>query len=712
MDRFGETFISEAGELLESVEAIVLDLEREPEDKDAVNRLFRAMHTIKGSGAMFGFDDIADFTHHVETALDGVRSDRIRVTDELIDLVLKSRDLIVEMLEAAVRGEDGPKSRAKELVAALVQLMPSTVRASMAPSAVSQGAPGSTFVKMPSASGTVGVYRIRFVPAADIFATGMDPAYLVEDLGELGQCRVIPDFSRIPSLDALETDQCFISWDVILETREPRDAISDVFVFVEDDSVVEIRDITPNSRGEPPRIGEILTDKGDADEQMIQEVLGKQRRIGELLVQEGKVSSGRVNAALEEQNVLKKRMLTENETVRVPSGKLDNLVNLVGELVISQSQISRIAEFIEEPTLKEAIEDLGRLATRMRDVALNVRMVPIGTTFSRFRRLVRDLSKDLGKEIKLETEGADTEIDKLVIDRLTDPLVHLIRNAVDHGLELPHERESKGKPRHGVIKLSAFHRGAKVVIRIEDDGRGLDTDRIRQKAISQGVISENAVLSESDIHRLILAPGFSTAEKVSSISGRGVGMDVVAKEIENLRGSIGISSTLGRGSAVQLELPLTLAIIDGLLVDVADNKYVIPIHTIRECMNMAVEHDSPKTRKGMISFRGELMPLVRLREVFHLDGAPSENEEAVVIDAGGKMIGIVVDHVEGKQQIVIKPIGRLFKHVKGVSGATIMGNGYVALILDVPSLVQIAAKHSANAQSGLRRQHQASSTAM
>lgn len=703
LDRFAETFILEARELLEGMETIILDLEKEPEDKDSVNRLFRAMHTLKGSGAMFGFDDIAEFTHHVESALDCVRNDRMTVTDDLIDLVLKSRDMINDMVEAAAHKESFPKERSAKLAEEIIRLVPSTVRASMPPASDAEQASPNT----PPQSATPDngrIYRIRFVPVAGIFATGMDPAYLIEDLGELGQCRVTPVLGQIPPLDALDPDQCFISWDVILETREPQSAILDVFAFVEDDSVIEVSDITPTAEAQPPRLGEILTNKGDANDRMIQEILGKQQRIGELLVKEGQVPPERVEAALEEQNVLKKRIRVENEMVRVPSRKLDSLINLVGELVISQSQLFQIAESAAEPTLKTAIEDIGRLTARMRDVALNVRMVPIGTTFSRFRRLVRDLSKELSKEINLVTEGADTEVDKLVIDRLADPLIHLIRNSVDHGIELPDERESKGKAKAGLIKLSAFHRGAKVIIRIEDDGRGLNTEKIRQKASAQGLISENSVLSEHDIHQLILAPGFSTAEKVSNISGRGVGMDVVSKEIEALRGSVSISSTFGRGSTIELALPLTLAIIDGLLVEVAGSRYIIPINVVQECINMNSAHNTSSAGKRMAAFRGELMPVIHLRDMFRHNTLQTGNEETVIVDAGGISVCIVVDRIVGKQQIVIKPLGRLFKHAKGVSGATIMGNGHVAPILDIPALVQVFAGESSDSGLSLKQQ--------
>lgn len=688
---FKEAFIQEAEDLLSEIEDCVLDIENNPEDTDAVNRLFRAMHTIKGSGAMFGFDDIAGFTHHVETLLDYVREGKLRVSTKLIDVVLASRDLIKSMLGQAQGGMAVKASTVEQLIHRVNELIPNKLKKQ----GPTETVPQSIVPKTPIA--TEKAYRITVRPHADIYHIGMDPALLIEELRELGECTVTLFTENIPAFENLEPDNCYLSWDVILFSNFEINAVKDVFIFVEDECDTRIEDISDN-RDDIPKVGEILVSKGDTTREKIHEALTLQPRIGDLLTSKGGVSKEKLQSALVEQQALeRKKVATQQESVRVAADKLDSLVNLVGELVIVQSQLSSIAKGINNLQLQAPVEEIERLISELRDVALGVRMMPIGSTFAKFRRLVRDLSNELGKDIKLETIGAETELDKTVLDKLGDPLVHLIRNCIDHGIEKPTDRVAAGKLAQGTIQLVASHRGARVVIAITDDGKGLSSELIRKKAIEKGIISKDAELTEKELYNLIMMPGFSTAETISKVSGRGVGMDVVKKQIEALRGSVNIKSTIGIGTTIELSLPLTLAIIDGLLVEVNKEKYVIPVNTVEECLELTDASKALDKSRNLLQVRGSLVPFIRLREIFGIQADMVPIEEAVVVEVGDTRVGLVVDKVIGDYQTVIKSLGHMYRNVHGISGATIMGDGNVALIVDVPGLAAIADKEEQTA---------------
>ena len=680
---FGEIFLQEAEDLLVTVEERILDVENDPKDKEAINGLFRAMHTIKGSGAMFGYDEISKFTHHVETALDLVREGKLKVTKELIDLILSSRDQIKSMLDEAKGAGKASRATAQELVDALIRLAPSDKRMTEAPSPLQK--------MRPSMLSRETAYRIRFQPHEDIFSTGMDPALIVEELRELGDARVTLVTSKIPNLSDINPSECYLSFDIILTTKHEYNEIQDAFIFVEDTSKISIEELELPTEGDLPKLGEILVDRGDVSKQNVEIALSRQSRLGNILSSQGDVSDEQVKAALAEQEVLrKKREVAAQESVKVPAEKLDRLINLVGELVITQAQLQITASHSTEVDLSTQVEEVGRLTGELRDIALNVRMMPIGSTFNKFRRLVRDLSSDLGKTVKLVTYGEDTEMDKTVIDRLGDPLVHLIRNSMDHGIEPPEERKEKGKPEQGTVCLSARHQGARIVVSIEDDGKGLNPDAIRKKAIEKGLVEEGVQLSESQTFDLIMEPGFSTAETVSSVSGRGVGMDVVKREIAALRGSINIHSKVDEGTIINLNLPLTLAIIEGLLVEVGASKYIIPVSLVEECLELNDSNRAMDESRNLLTVRGALIPYIRLRDVFKDRSKKAALEEAVIIENGNRSFGIVVDHVIGQHQTVIKSLGPMYRHTQGLSGATIMGDGSVALIVDVAQIIRVA----------------------
>jgi two-component system chemotaxis sensor kinase CheA len=549
----------------------------------------------------------------------------------------------------------------------------------------------------PKTSSGVGqvTYRIRYTPNPDTFITGMDPLLLLEDLQELGNCGIVGQTENIPELEKIDPEKCYLSWDIVLTTDKGINAIEDIFIFVDDESKIEINEIADDMSIDPessvPRFGEILIDRGDVSADDLAGALDEQKRLGDLLIKSGKTSREKVKSALQEQQAIKERCtISRAESVRVPSGKLDVLINLVGELVITQAQLAQVAASVHNLELAAPVEETERLTNELRDLVLNIRMMPIGTTFSRFRRLVRDLSVEMGKKIDLHTDGAETELDKTVIDRLADPLVHLIRNSIDHGIELPDDRTGLGKPAKGKIKLSAAHRGASVVITIDDDGRGLDTEKILSSAVKKGLVHDGDDLAKNDIFNLIFAPGFSTAGKVTSVSGRGVGMDVVKREIDNLRGSIDVNSEKNRGTSIRLSLPLTLAIIDGLLVEIEDGKFVIPLNLIEECLELTPESFALSRQRRLIRVRDDLLPYIQLREVFGIRGRTPPRQEAVIVNVGETRVGMVVDRIIGDHQTVIKTLGKLYKDTVGVSGGTILGDGSVALILDVAGLLDSA----------------------
>jgi two-component system chemotaxis sensor kinase CheA len=483
---------------------------------------------------------------------------------------------------------------------------------------------------------------------------------------------------------------------VILTTEVHASAIRDVFLFVEDDSEVTIEAVDlPEATTEVRRLGEILVERGDLPLPALQAALQERQRLGEVLVAKGLVDGGKIASALAEQEQVEKirreRQVQDlSSSIRVRSDKLDSLVDLVGELVTVQARLSQLAARKDDADLAVVAEDVERLTWQMRDQVLNIRMLPIGSTFSKFRRLVRDLSSELGKEIELTTEGAETELDKTVIDRLYDPLVHLIRNGIDHGIESPSVRLSIGKPARGRISLSASHSGPNVLIRLSDDGRGLDRQAIKAQAAAKGLIAANAELSDKEIFALAFLPGLSTAATVTSVSGRGVGMDVVKQAIEELRGSIDIESRPGKGTTFTVKLPLTLAIIDGLLVQVGRDQFVLPLSSVEECIELKRAGSVQARERHLVNVRGQIVPYIRLREQFGVGGEPPAIEQIVIAETEGQRVGFVVDHVIGSHQTVIKSLGRMYREVAGLSGATILGDGAVALILDIQQIIQVA----------------------
>ncbi len=667
LDIFTNTFKEEAYELLSELEQSLLILEDEPENSDLIARIFRAMHTLKGSGNMFGFVNIGRFTHDIETVFDRVRDGKISVTRELIDLTLSACDQIRIMLEDKEPNILRDNDKCIEISSMFKKFLPeeeSKIKESS--DKVSDGEKHKHVT-----------YRISFQPGLDIFNYGTNPIYLLDELYEMGQCTVTAKRGLIPDLEDYNPEACYTGWDITLNTDKDINSIKDVFIFIEDDSElnIEILDKEENGLSETVKVQEV-EDKHDETQKDIQE----EKKKGDISsdVSPEKIKDGQA-----------KRQDEGVTSIRVPSEKLDKLVNLVGEIVINQAQVFQAVSDIQDLSLRASVKKMENLIVDLRNMTLNIRMLPIGTIFGKFRRLVRDLSKDLGKEVELITEGDETELDKTVIERLQDPLVHLIRNSMDHGIEEPAERKRKGKPGLGKIYLRAIHSGAEVLIKISDDGKGLRREPIYAKALSKGLITPGKEMSEGEIYNLIFLPGFSTATQVTDVSGRGVGMDVVKKTIDSLGGAIEIESKEDFGTDIILKLPLTLAIIEGLVASIDDEYFVFPLSAVERNVELTAADIARAHGRHIVKVREQIIPYIKLRETFNIKPNDAIKREQIVITRmNDHKVGFVVDKVIGTQQTVIKSLNRVFQKVKLFSGATILGNGRVALILDVIQLIK------------------------
>ena len=631
-------FRVEAGDLLDQVEQGLLDLTHRLDDRDLIDAVFRGLHTLKGSGAMFGFDALASFTHHCETAFDRVRKGLAPATQGLVAVILSAKDHMRALVDGDGTGLEATGA------AILAELQREVDAAAGAPAAA------------PAAPVRRG-WRLSFRLPPESMANGTNPLMLLDELRELGACTIVARTDKVPPLAELNPVECHIGWDVELIGDISRDDIDDVFLFVMDDMELTVEEI--GSAAEAPADGP----PAPADTPVA------------------------AVAAAPEAATPGKPAAKAGESVRVPAERLDELMDRVGELVIVHSRLSQLAHGGNDVVLRSISEEIERLVSELRDTMMVLRMVPVATLFGRFRRLIHDLARETGKTIELSTEGEATEVDKTVIERLADPMVHLIRNSCDHGLETPEERIAAGKPAAGNVRLSAHQAGGEVLITIQDDGRGINRERVRAKAEAQGLIQPGQQISESELLQLIFHPGFSTAAAVTSLSGRGVGMDVVKRTIESLRGSIDITSKPGEGSTVVLRIPLTLAIIDGLLVRVGEGRYVIPLAAVEECLELSLEEDLRSRGRSFITLRDRLVPYLRLREMFETGTRPDPHQKIVVIATGAERVGLVVDQIIGSHQTVIKSMSPLHRDVAAFAGATILGDGGVALILDVVQLV-------------------------
>lgn len=656
MDALQQAFVTEAADVLEALEEALLALDENPDDRDRVDAAFRALHTLKGSGAMAGFTEVERFAHQLESAFDAVRSGERVLDPGLVSVALSSIDHLGALIDA------GPTA-AEALVAASDGLLAQLSGGSGGAGKSSSGAKKAAVTR--EIWGQT-AFLIAVSPEPDLLLDGMDPFELVYGLTKLGSLRLVALDPEPPLLDDLVPGHVHLSWRVLLVGEIDPRQIDDALFFVADRGVVTVQKLGDDAREDA------LSEQAEAIEEAL--VAGDERQLKAILFD----TPTHVKLPPKpEAKEVKAEETKKEDMVKVSVSKLDVLVDLVGEMVIAQARLAELAKRRDDPELESVAEDLERMCTGLRDSTMDLRMLPIGTTFSRFKRLVRDISHQLGKKIQLITEGEDTELDKTVIDKLGDPMVHLIRNSLDHGIETPEVRAAAGKPESGTIWLSARHSETNVVIEVRDDGKGLDAGKIRAKAIERGLIDPSTKLSETEVQNLIFEPGFSTAQSVSALSGRGVGMDAVRTAVRALRGDIRLTSTVGEGTTLRIELPLTLAIIEGLLVQLDRSRFVLPLGQVEEC----IEVPGPGPRR-YTELRGELVPYFSLREWFGAEDSNVENPQIVVTHIDGRRFGFVVDHVIGQQQTVIKSLGRAYRGVEGVSGATILGDGEVALILD------------------------------
>jgi two-component system chemotaxis sensor kinase CheA len=679
LDAMAEAFFEEANELLADFESGLLKLENSPDDTELLNRIFRCAHTLKGNSAMLGFDAVSHFTHALEDLLDKLRKAELQVDAVVIDVLLRSLDVVKELVgEAKGEGEvDG------DLLSQVLSAISGMVDGKKPAGQTGQRQEPSPMPSAPpapsAASATETLYEIRFVPPADVFARGLDPLKCLESLSMLGQfVQVTTETGALPPLEELEPERCYLSWTIWLLSKSSEETIRECFEFVADADAVTVQGL--------PSDGDEAATACSADSAVSPEEQAEDKK-GLAAHKETQAGPEKKRAGAAQQ---------ESGSIRVATEKVDKLINLVGEIVIVQSMIHQVvADFSAEKLyrLQEAVTDMERNTRELQERVMAVRMLPIGNVFSRFPRLVRDLANTFNKNIALQILGEETELDKGVIERIGDPLTHLIRNAVDHGIDTPEERRKSGKTEQGTVRLQAFHQGGNVVIEVADDGRGLNTEKIKQKAVEQGLISASDVLSDEQAHMLIFQAGFSTAAVVTDVSGRGVGMDVVRKNVEALKGTITIHSEKGKGTTFRIKLPLTLAILDGLTLQVGQQIFIVPLTSIVESIRPLSENVKTVLGKGeIVVVRGQFLPLLRLHRLFRVHGRTTDPTQAlvVILENDGVQAALMVDELVGQQQVVIKSLEAHYQKVEGVAGATIMGDGRVALILDVPELVQMA----------------------
>ncbi|MBI5005501.1 MAG: chemotaxis protein CheA [Nitrosomonadales bacterium] len=709
LDEALKTFIIESRELLEQMEDALLRIEQAEHDPEIINAIFRAAHTIKGSAGLFGLEYIVAFTHVAESVLDKVRSNELQIESELVALLLTARDHIGALVDHAAQGEEPGEDSHQHSRKLIEQLNIYLGHKHAAPTAVA-GTLVEQSHKVEREKGE-GVetdnWHISLRFGTDVLRNGMDPLSFIRYLNTFGKTiNVVTMVETVPPLSQLDPESCYLGFEISFQTDADKAAIEGAFEFVRDDC--QIRIMPPHSKvaeyvdmirdlpEKEMRLGEILVQCGTLTAVELEQALRRQaqsessakRPLGEALLEQKVVSPAVVNAALEKQKQVKDSKTAENSLIRVDADKLDQLINLIGELTIASAGTALVAQRAGISELQEAASTLSRLVEEVRDCALTLRMVQIGATFNRFQRVVRDVSKELGKDIELVISGAETELDKTVVEKIGDPLTHLVRNSMDHGIEPADVRIANGKPAKGTLHLNAFHDSGSIVIEVSDDGGGLKKDKILKKAIERGLVPADASLSDKEIFNLIFEAGFSTADVVSNLSGRGVGMDVVRRNITALRGSIDLDSEEGRGTTIRIRLPLTLAIIDGFLVGVGKSSFVIPLDLVVECIELSDEDRRAANERNYLSLRGQVLPYMRLRDMFDVSGEPVRRENVVVVQYGGTRAGLVVDTLQGEFQTVIKPLGRIFSNVNGIGGSTILGSGEVALILDVPRLVQ------------------------
>mgnify|MGYP000498063734 FL=1 len=738
LSQFHAVFFEESFEGLELMEAALLDLDVDNPDSEQINAIFRAAHSIKGGSGTFGFVQVSEFTHILETLLDKVRDGGHAIDADGIELFLQSVDCLRGLLEALQAEQEPDLQRANQLTAVFQAVLDGATYADSS-SQVNTNPPQDKGINevlepelpvIPEAENLGAVrqqigFKIDFKPDTDMLKGGNDPVRMLRELATLGEIKTTLDASELPPLESLVADNCYVSWHIELMTSCKIDDVEEVFEWVEDECELSITPImadapnTSNSQSEDAQSNSNVQATDTKGERLVMPS-GPLPSLDKLQLPSPAVPKSSevvhpiessvqeaIKTPVEAKPAKAKPVKVESSSIRVGIDKVDSLINLVGELVITQSMLGQMgsaSDSINEENishLREGLVQLEQNTRELQDSVMRIRMLPISFTFNRLPRMVRDISLQLGKQVQLELSGENTELDKTVMEKISDPMVHLIRNALDHGIEMPEVRKAAGKPELGTIALNAFHQGGSIVIEMRDDGGGIDTERLLAKARGNGLVGESELLTQDQKLELLFAPGLSTSEQVSDLSGRGVGMDVVRRNIQELNGSVEVSTEIGKGSKFRIRLPLTLAILDGQLVTVADQTYIFPLVSISESLQIdGARVNNLAGGSDVYSLREEYIPILRLDRLFGLrqGDAVLDGSLLVVIESEGQKIGVVVDELLAQQQVVIKSLEDNYIRVLGVSGATILGDGNVAMILDAVGLSSLAGKDIAAAK--------------
>lgn len=669
MEDLTAKFKEEAIDLINDLEAALLVLEANPNDKTQIALIFRTMHSLKGTGAMFGFDKISSFTHNLETIYDFIKSSKISINQDIINITLSSVDVIKSLLSENSANNPDVKILYDNISEKVINLINQTDKEWQNRPKIQQLSFSSSF------SDEYKTYFISFIPNEGILRNGTNPLYLVDELSSLGNSIVTPHFDKLPDFGSYILSTCYVWWEILLSTNQNIEDIKNVFIFAEDDCQLEINLISNTNLLEDKEFKSKF--KTTKPERIIKGFDQTQAFIQQFNIEK-------------EKNNIQSKIITKDTSVssiRVSTDKLDELLKLVSEMITVQSRLVTYADKQKQPELITISENIAKLTRQLRDNAYKISLVPVNTMITRFQRLVRDLSIELGKDVLFESIGGETELDKKIVESITDPILHIIRNSLDHGIESKEVRLIKAKPERGKIRLKAFYTGANVIIQIKDDGKGIDTEVIRNKAIEKGLISSSAILGKRDIFNLIFHPGFSTATSVTDVSGRGVGMDVVRRNINDIRGEVEVDSIVDKGTTITLKLPLTLSIIDGLLIRIGETIFVIPLNSIYKIYAVDVEF-LKNNFYNLLVFDGKQIPYLHLKEEFNIESTKQQKMlHAIVVFYNEKLIALIADSVLGEYQAVVKPLGRIYNFQEIISGATILGDGSLALVMDTNKIV-------------------------
>jgi len=672
MEKFRAKFVDEAKELVNELEKALLELEGNAQNQELIQQVFRVMHSLKGGSSMFGFTKIDKFTHHLETIYDLIRNKKIELDEEILDITLASVDHIRNLLIETSDEDTSHKIQHELLLAKVLEIIRQKK--------VEEGQ-ATTIQAIPTDNKKAkSTYYIRFKPNNDIFNYGTNPLYLIDELTDLGEARTFLRSESLPEYDKLDPTLCYFHWDIFLATNQGINAISEVFIFSDDQCKLKVHKLSEfDLLDEPSFFGIIEETIHNQNEINVEQLLLLTHELEKVYTKSKEdITQSRTTAGTSTEAGI--------SSIRVSSEKLDNLINWVSELVTIQARLSLYAQETDTTELKPIAEEVEKITRRLRDDVFSIRLIPVETMLTRFQRLIRELSHDLKKDVVFKTEGTETELDKNIIESLVEPLMHIIRNSLDHGVEDAEERQLQGKPVRATILLKAFYSGTNVIIQISDDGKGIDAEKIKTQAILKGLILPDTELSQKEILDLIFLPGFSTAQKVTQVSGRGVGMDVVKRKIAEIRGEVEVSSVINRGTTITIRLPLTLSIIDGLLVQIGNTKFIIPLSSVnkvyefkKQILDNAINH--------LIRTDNQEIAFINLRELFEIDEPAPSVQHVVVVQYSETRIGLTVDNIIGQYQAVLKPLGKLYKDQQSVSGATILGDGTVALVMDTNQLI-------------------------